>query len=62
MSTRTTEELPDLREVDGQARALEAPRFGVGIRQKGYNLYALGPTGAGKHSVVRRLIEQHAVD
>jgi lon-related putative ATP-dependent protease len=58
----TTEELPELQEVVGQTRALEALRFGVGIRQKGYNLYALGPTGAGKHSVVRRLIEQHAVD
>jgi guanylate kinase len=46
VSTKTTEELPELQDVVGQA----------------YNLYALGPTGAGKHSVLRRLIEQHAVD
>ncbi len=59
---RTTEELPDLEETIGQDRALEALRFGVGIRSQGFNLYALGPAGSGRHSVVRRLISRRAVD
>jgi lon-related putative ATP-dependent protease len=56
----TTAELDDLAEIIGQARAIEAVRFGVGIRQEGYNLYALGPQGAGKYSAVRQFLEQKA--
>jgi lon-related putative ATP-dependent protease len=55
----TTEELEDLTEVIGQPRAVDAVKFGIGIRHKGYNLFALGPTGTGKHSLVQRYaIEQ----
>lgn len=56
----TTEELPDLAEVVGQERALEAIRFGVGIRSKGFNLYSLGSSGSGRHSVVEQLINRQA--
>ncbi len=56
----TTAELEDLTEVIGQARALEALRFGVGIRRRGYNLYAMGPAGTGKHAVVRRVLVERA--
>lgn len=34
----TTAELADLTEVIGQARAMDAVRFGSSIRQEGYNL------------------------
>jgi len=54
----TTAELPDLDDVIGQSRALEAIRFGMGIRANGFNLYALGPGGSGRHSVVKRLVER----
>ena len=55
----TTEELEDLTEVIGQPRAVDAVRFGIGIRHKGYNLFALGPPGTGKHALVQRYaIEQ----
>jgi lon-related putative ATP-dependent protease len=56
----TTAELPDLERVIGQDRAIEAIAFGISIRQKGYNLFALGPPGLGKHSAVRRLLEERA--
>jgi len=56
----TTDELPDLDEIIGQSRALEAIRFGMGIRSPGFNLYALGPSGSGRHSVVRRLVTGQA--
>lgn len=51
---RTTAELQDLDEIIGQPRAVESVRFGMGIRHKGYNLFALGPIGTGKHELVQR--------
>ncbi len=56
----TTADVADVDEVPGQPRALEAIRFGVGIKNSGYNIYALGPAGTGKHSVVQRLLSQRA--
>jgi len=56
----TTEELADLDEIIGQERALEALRFGAGIRSEGYNLFVLGPNGIGKHTVARGYLEKRA--
>jgi len=57
---KTTAELPELEQVVGQERAVEAIRFGIGIKRSGFNLYVLGPDRSGKRSVVRRFIEQQA--
>lgn len=54
----TTDQLQDLKEIIGQDRALQALHFGAGIQQEGYNLYVLGPTGLGKHTVVREYLEE----
>ena len=59
-SFKTTAELPDSPIVLGQDRAVAAIRFGIGIRREGYNLFALGPAGAGKHAIVRRFLEEQA--
>ena len=56
----TTAELEDLPEVVGQDRAVEALRFGIGIRRAGYNLFALGPPATGKHTIVREFVERRA--
>ena len=56
----TTEQLEPLSAEIGQDRAIEAIRFAIGMRQSGYNLYALGPEGMGKHTAVRRLLEEQA--
>jgi lon-related putative ATP-dependent protease len=56
----TTAELDGPEQVIGQDRAMEAIHFGIGIRRDGYNLFLLGPTGMGKHTMVRRFIEQRA--
>jgi lon-related putative ATP-dependent protease len=56
----TTAELEELAEVIGQPRAVDAVKFGVGIRQEGYNLYALGPPGTGKRSLVERFVKERA--
>ena len=52
----TTDELPALEEIVGQDRALEAIRLGVGIGHGGYNLFVLGPAGAGKRTMLERII------
>ncbi len=57
----TTDDLDDLQEFLGQARALDAVRFGIGIRRDGYNLYVLGPPGVGKRTIVQSFLEQKAV-
>ena len=59
-SFATTAELEDLPGVIGQGRAIDAIRFGIGIRNPGYNLYVLGPAGIGKHAAVRHLLEERA--
>jgi lon-related putative ATP-dependent protease len=57
---QTTADLEDLTEVIGQMRAMDAIRFGTGIRHDGYNLFVLGPSGIGKNSVVRQFLEKKA--
>ncbi|MCW8840866.1 MAG: AAA family ATPase [Gammaproteobacteria bacterium] len=57
---KTTAELDDLTEIIGQARAVKAVHFGINIRREGYNLYVMGPSGIGKHSMVRQYLEQKA--
>lgn len=40
---------------------MDAVRFGSGIRHEGYNLFVLGPSGMGKLSLVRQLLEEKAI-
>jgi lon-related putative ATP-dependent protease len=53
-------ELEDLVEPIGQDRAVEAVQFAVAMRPKGYNVYALGASGTGKHTLVRDLLRRRA--
>jgi len=56
----TTAELEPLDEMVGHDRAVEAVAFGVAIRQPGFNLYAMGPEGIGKVSLLRSVLEARA--
>jgi len=58
----TTDEVEDLTEVIGQPRAVEAMEFGMAIEEKGYNIYAMGPPGIGKQSLMRQFFEERARD
>ncbi|MGB0212266.1 AAA family ATPase, partial [Algiphilus sp.] len=58
----TTNELEPLEHPAGQDRALEALEFGTGIAEPGYNIFVLGPRAAGKHTLVRRVLETRAAD
>ncbi|MBI2565884.1 MAG: AAA family ATPase [Candidatus Schekmanbacteria bacterium] len=57
---RTTTELTDGDEIVGHERATEALRFGVGMRRPGFNLFALGSPGTGRHSLILRFLEARA--
>jgi lon-related putative ATP-dependent protease len=53
-------ELPDMPGLIGQERATEAIEFAVAMRKKGYNVFALGAPGTGKHSLVESLLKARA--
>ena len=56
----TTAELADVSVTVGQTRALGAIEFAVGMQSEGYNLFAMGPEGLGKHTLVRSRLEAQA--
>ncbi|MFM9967223.1 MAG: Lon protease family protein [Burkholderiales bacterium] len=56
----TTADLAESGQTLGQTRAVEAIQFGIGMRGDGYNLFAMGPEGLGRHHVVARLLEERA--
>lgn len=56
----TTRELPTAGDPPGQARPMEALRFGAAIRHEGFNIFALGPPGLGKLYAIRQLLEKRA--
>jgi lon-related putative ATP-dependent protease len=57
---QTTDDLDIIDIFIGQPRAVSALDFGMRIRQEGYNIFALGPTGTGKRSMLTRLFEKQA--
>lgn len=57
-SFTTTADLKEIKEFVGQQRAMDAIQFGIGIQRDGYNLYVLGPSGYGKHSMIRQYLQQ----
>jgi lon-related putative ATP-dependent protease len=58
----TTAELEPASGLIGQDRALAALEFGVAIRSRGFNIFALGAQGSGRHNAVRRFVEARAKD
>jgi lon-related putative ATP-dependent protease len=53
-------ELTDAPAMIGQERAAEAVEFALRMRRKGYNVYALGPAGIGRHQLVEDLLKHRA--
>ena len=58
----TTASLPNVQEVLGQPRAVAALEFGVSMASHGFNLFALGPPGSGKTTLIREYLERRAID
>lgn len=59
-SFATTDDLEELKEFIGQERANQAIDLAISMRHHGYNMFALGPSGTGKLSLVRQRVEQRA--
>ena len=53
-------ELEEAPGLIGQERAVEALDFATRIRGKGYNVYALGASGTGRHTMVEELLRAKA--
>lgn len=56
----TTTELDPLKEIIGQSRALEAFRFGLGVRKQGYHMFVTGSAGTGRMTTVLKILEEMA--
>jgi lon-related putative ATP-dependent protease len=56
----TTAQAEEMTDILGQDRAVDALTFGMGMRSEGYNLFALGPSGVGKLSLIRQYAEEQA--
>jgi len=56
----STDDLENLPGLIGQERAIEAVAFGIGLRRQGYNLFALGVSGTGKHTVIADYLRREA--
>lgn len=57
---KTSDELTPLEGVVGQPRALKALQFGLEIPDKGFNIYAAGISGTGRHTAVERFLQDLA--
>lgn len=51
-----TGEVEEQADIIGQRRGVDAFRFGMGMRGKGYNIFVTGAVGIGKLSMVKRLL------
>jgi lon-related putative ATP-dependent protease len=60
MRCQTTQELVPLQEIIGQERAVRALKFGLGIRDQGFNIYVAGYPGTGKKTAVKNFVEEVA--
>jgi predicted ATP-dependent protease len=60
LAFETTDDLESIEGLLGQPRAVAAIEFGIDIEREGYNIFAFGPDGTGKHSAVRHILERRA--
>ncbi|WED24801.1 AAA family ATPase [Vibrio sp. JC009] len=56
---KSTKELPPIDEIVGQERAQKAVEFAMSIKEKGYNIYAIGRNGLGKRTMILRYLNRH---
>ncbi len=60
LSCETTEDLIPLQEIIGQERAVRALKFGLGINERGFNVYVAGFPGTGRTTAVKNFLEETA--
>lgn len=57
---KTTKELKPLSDIVGQDRAVAAIDMGVHIKNFGYNIFVVGPVGAGRSSTIKEAVINRA--
>ncbi|MES2918189.1 MAG: ATP-binding protein [Pseudomonadota bacterium] len=57
---RTTKECEPFNDFLGQERAKEAVAMAVALPHDGYNIFAVGTSGLGKRTMIRRFLKEHA--
>jgi lon-related putative ATP-dependent protease len=60
MPCETTKELSPLEQIIGQERAVKALKFGLDIKEHGFNIYVAGLPGSGRTSAVKDFLEEVA--
>ena len=60
LNFETTTELPVMEAIFGQERAVRAIEFALGMQAPGYNLFASGPDGLGKTTIVSSFLRRRA--
>ncbi|MFV0431348.1 MAG: Lon protease family protein [Alphaproteobacteria bacterium] len=58
LNFKNTDEIEPLNGVINQQRAMQALDFAMQMPQKGYNLFAVGPYGTGKRSLIMRWLKK----
>jgi lon-related putative ATP-dependent protease len=56
MRCETTQGLAPLKEIIGQERAVRALKFGLGIKDRGFNMYVAGFPGTGRKTAVKNFV------
>ena len=56
----STKDLKPLGEIVGQERAVRALKFGIGIKDHGFNIYVSGYPGTGRKTAVKSFVEETA--
>lgn len=59
---KSTSQLETYEGIIGQERASKAMKFGLKMKMRGYNIYMSGPTGTGKTSFARQILNETAAN
>jgi lon-related putative ATP-dependent protease len=60
MHCESTQDLLPLEEIIGQERAVRALKFGLGIKERGFNIYVAGYPGTGRTTAVKNFLDEVA--
>ena len=59
---KSSQEVAPLEDIVGQDRALKALKFGLQIKEKGFNIFVAGFPGTGKMTAVKSFLDKLAED